>query len=153
MRMKHDKFKERVFVCLGSNIGDKERYLAEGRERIASCPDIRLKRMSPTLQNPALLYTEQEDFLNQVLELETRLTPEELLHFLKKTEKTVGRKPRFRYGPRELDLDILSYGTDKIHTDDLKVPHPGLYDRPFLAQLLSSLGESVSTLTGTKETP
>ncbi|MBW7858440.1 MAG: 2-amino-4-hydroxy-6-hydroxymethyldihydropteridine diphosphokinase [Leptonema sp. (in: Bacteria)] len=109
----------------------------EALARQAISKTNRILRKSRELNNPPVIVTEQPFFLNQIIEIETRLSPEELLDFLKKTEKQLGRKSRERYGPREIDLDILDYEGIELSTDRLTLPHPGLSDRKYLHQLLS----------------
>ena len=137
---------DRVFVSLGSNQGDRAAYLETARHRLAARSDIRVVRLSSVLENRALLYADQPDFLNQVLEIRTDLSPWDLLRFFKSTESDMGRKTRFRYGPREIDLDILSWEGLRLDQEELTLPHPGLRDRPYLHELLAELGESALKL-------
>lgn len=136
----------RVFLSLGSNLGDRERYLAQARIRLQEEPGIWLLRASPILENRAILFENQPDFLNQIMELRTELPPLDLLHLLKRLEREIGRQERFRFGPREIDLDILTY--DCIILDDpiLTLPHPGLFDRDYIHALLRDLNESVASV-------
>ena len=98
-----------------------------------------LVRATSALDNPALIFEDQDDFLNQVLEIQTELPPLELLDFLKLIEKKIGRQERFRYGPREIDIDILFYGRLRLETESLKIPPPGVL-RPYAVALLKELG-------------
>lgn len=136
----------RVFLGLGSNIGDRALMLRAAREALAADPDCAIIRMTSELNNAALLYEDQADFLNQILEIETSLGPLALLARIKDLEVRLGRTQNFRYGPREIDIDLLSY--DGLVLDDaaLTLPHPGLKDRPYLAQLLAELNESPASL-------
>jgi len=79
------------------------------------------------------------DFLNQVVEVQTDLTPTRLLEFLKRVEKKMGRETSFRYGPRLIDLDILLYGDRVVHTKRLDIPHPRLAERAFVLVPLAEL--------------
>lgn len=101
---------------------------------------IKILRASSILENSALLYTEQPDFLNQILECDCRLDPYDLLANLLLLEETMGRVRQFSKGPREIDLDILSQGKLLIQSARLCLPHPGLKDRPYLHRLLNELG-------------
>ena len=75
---------------------------------------------------------EQPDFLNAVVELRTDLDAHEVLRRFKVIEHMLGREQRERWGPREIDIDLLLYGDETIHTDDLRVPHPSLIERAFV---------------------
>ena len=131
----NEKSVKRALISLGSNLGDRQNYLKLARQAISK--ENRILKESSELNNAALIITDQPDFLNQIIEIETTLSPEELLDFLKETEKQLGRKSRERYGPREIDLDILDYEGIELSTDRLTLPHPGLQDRKYLHQLLA----------------
>lgn len=131
----NEKLVKRALISLGSNLGDRQNYLKLARQAILK--ENRILKESSELNNAALIITDQPDFLNQIIEIETTLSPEELLDFLKKTEKKLGRKSRERYGPREIDLDILDYEGIELSTHRLTLPHPGLKDRKYLHQLLA----------------
>ncbi len=128
-------------LSLGSNVGDRERQLARARQLLSHASSVTLTRASRILETRALLYEEQPDFLNQIVEISTSLEPLSLLERLKEMEQELGRQERFRYGPREIDLDILTYGSLRLHHPALRIPHPALLERPFLSLLLEDLGE------------
>ncbi len=109
---------------------------------------IHVRRASFLLDNKALIVQDQPDFLNQILEVETGLGPEELLAVLKEMETTLGRKARERYGPREIDIDILAFENQRVEKPHLTLPHPALMDRPYLRTLLADLGETPEGLVG-----
>ncbi|PKL32534.1 MAG: 2-amino-4-hydroxy-6-hydroxymethyldihydropteridine diphosphokinase, partial [Spirochaetae bacterium HGW-Spirochaetae-10] len=125
----------KALLSLGSNLGEREQYLCRARTAIAS--RHRIVRQSRELNNAALIVTEQPDFLNQIVEIETTDSPEGLLLFLKEIERDLGRMHRERYGPREIDLDILIFEDVQMQTDFLRLPHPGLIDREYLHVLLA----------------
>ena len=120
-------------------MGDRAAALAAARGTIAGHERITLLRETSVLENAAILVEDQDDFLNQVLEIRTELEPRALLDFLQATERKLGRQQRYRWGPREIDLDILAYGDTRIDTEVLTLPHPGLKDRDFLRTLLAEL--------------
>ena len=130
----------RSLLSLGSNLGDRAGTLAAAREQLAAHEEITILRATSILENPAILFHEQPDFLNQVLEIETSLEPEELLRFLLDLERRLGRQRRFPNGPREIDLDILTYDDLSLKSHTLTLPHPGIYDREYLHHLLAELG-------------
>lgn len=137
------KKKRRVYIALGSNLGNREAML--DRARGALCSYCTILRDSENLENPAILHEDQPDFLNAVLEAETDLSAEELLSRVKQIEQELGRTARFRYGPREIDIDILSMEGVRTRTAELTLPHPGL-DRPYLCVLLARLSLSPEDL-------
>jgi 2-amino-4-hydroxy-6-hydroxymethyldihydropteridine diphosphokinase len=83
--------------------------------------------------------TEQPRFKNQVLEVDWQGSARELLRTVKAVEQKVGRTPTYRWGPREIDVDILLLGDQRIDEPGLKIPHPGLADRDFVRVLLAEL--------------
>lgn len=83
--------------------------------------------------------TNQPRFLNQVLEVEWSGSARELLAAAKAVEAAAGRRPTYRWGPRELDVDILLFGDERIDEPDLAVPHPGLWERDFVLRPLGEL--------------
>lgn len=82
---------------------------------------------------------DQPDFLNQVIQAETDLSPEELLMYVKQVEKEIGRQSRVRYGPREIDIDILFYDEEVVDLPQLQIPHPYLHERSFVLVPLADL--------------
>ena len=128
----------RVFLALGSNLGDRARYLERAREGLAVA-GIRLMRASREADTAPVGVTEQPRFLNQVLEVETSLPPPALLTAVKQLETGLGRVARTRWGPREIDIDILLYGSDVVQEGALQIPHPELANRRFLLELLAEL--------------
>jgi len=126
----------KVLLSLGSNIEPKSEYINKAIDYIHNEGYCKVIKTSSVLKNPAILYKEQDDFLNQIIEIETILTPFELLNYLKQLEIKIGRKHRFRYGPREIDIDILFYEDLTINTENLIIPHPAVYDREYLKILL-----------------
>ncbi len=119
-----------VYLGLGSNLGDRAGFM---RHACASLPpEVNLLRASQIYETPPWGYTDQPAFLNQVVEVETGLEPEELLAKLKAVENDLGRVKNFRYGPRCIDLDILFYGSRIFQSDQLTIPHPALAERAFV---------------------
>jgi 2-amino-4-hydroxy-6-hydroxymethyldihydropteridine diphosphokinase len=128
----------RAYLALGSNLGDRGAYLAAAR-RLLGEQRVRVVRESSVLETEPFGVTDQPAFLNQVLEVEWSGTPRGLLQVAKAVEAEAGRTPTYRWGPRELDIDILLFGTERVAEADLTIPHPGLAERPFLEQLLGEL--------------
>jgi 2-amino-4-hydroxy-6-hydroxymethyldihydropteridine diphosphokinase len=129
----------RVWLALGSNLGDRAGYLASARAALPQA-GVTLVRESRVVETEPLGVTNQPRFLNQVLEAETELEPEPLLRAVKDIEQGVGRTARQRWGPREIDIDILRYDGRTVDNAGLRIPHPELPNRPFLLDLLQELG-------------
>lgn len=122
----------RAYIALGSNMGDKEKFLREAVEGLEACPDIRVKRCSSFLQTAPYGGVAQDDFLNGAVEIETLLTPDALLDELHRLEQAAHRVREIHWGPRTLDLDILLYENVFIQTERLTIPHVDLINRDFV---------------------
>lgn len=122
----------RVYMGLGSNLGDREGFIRAAIEALERAPQLRVVRRARLYESQPLGVTDQPWFLNTVVELETTLSPRELLARCKQIERALGRQDRERYGPREIDLDILLYGDIVLHEPDLIIPHPELHRRRFV---------------------
>ena len=130
---------EIAFVALGSNLGDRAGYLTQARKAIAALPGTRIVAESDVEETAPIGPPGQGPYLNQMVALETRLTPHELLSELQAIEHAAGRVRTQRWGPRTLDLDIVQFGTRTIRDPDLVVPHPELPHRDFWQRELSQL--------------
>ena len=119
-----------VFISLGSNLGDRQYAFLSAHKLMAE--DIILVSASKIYETPPWGYEDQPCFLNQVIKATTLLSPIKLLDKLKWTERKVGRKPNFRYGPRLIDLDILFYDDMIFKTEELTIPHPEITNRAFV---------------------
>ncbi|CAN5131361.1 2-amino-4-hydroxy-6-hydroxymethyldihydropteridinediphosphokinase [soil metagenome] len=132
---------EIAYVALGSNKGDRERYLAAARAAIAALDGTRIIAASEIEETEPVGPAGQGRYLNQMLAVETRLDPETLLGQLQRIESENGRRREVRWGERTLDLDIVRFGERHITTDTLVVPHPELPNRDFwqreLAQVMT----------------
>ena len=133
----------RVFVGLGSNVGDRAAHLAGALSRLSSHPAIELVRATELAETAPWGDADQPPFLNAVAELRTRLEPPELLQTLKEMERDLGRTPSRRWGPREIDLDILLYGDRLVDEPLLAVPHPRLTERRFILEQLLLLDDAL----------
>ena len=118
-------------MALGSNVGDRAAHLAHARERLAALPGTRVTGMSRVEQTAPLGPVAQGAYLNQMVMLETTLTPRALLAACRAIEAERGRERRERWGPRTLDLDIVRFGVREVHEPDLTIPHPELPRRDF----------------------
>ena len=131
--------RERVYVALGSNVGDRAAHLAHARARLATLPDTRVLKESRVEETAPLGPVPQDAYLNQMILLETTLEPAELLDHLHKIEAERGRERRVRWGPRTLDLDIVRYGDRIVRDPELSIPHPELPQRDFWLRELAEL--------------
>lgn len=122
----------KVYIGLGSNLGDRQARLQEAREKIAGMPGTVIRKLSSLYLTEPWGYHEQGEFINQVVEIETILSPEELLACLQEIEIKMGRQHVGKWGPRIIDLDILLYGDQVINLPELKVPHPYMRQRLFV---------------------
>jgi 2-amino-4-hydroxy-6-hydroxymethyldihydropteridine diphosphokinase len=127
-----------TYLGLGSNVGDRERHLDEARRLLAAGGAL-LRRASAVRETEPFGVAGQPWFLNQVLEVEWSAGPRELLALAKEVEAAVGRTPTYRWGPREIDVDILLFGDESVDEPDLVVPHPGLWEREFVLASLAEL--------------
>ncbi len=130
----------KVFLALGSNVGNKEEHLRDAIHLLRG--KIHQTVVAPFYTTKPLYYTDQDTFINTVISGNTLLTPEALLLFTQEVEKKIGRIARFNNGPRELDIDILFYGDEIINSQHLIVPHPKLYERDFVLQPLADIAPS-----------
>ena len=130
---------ERVFVALGSNLGDRAAHLAHARARLAALAGTRLVAASRVEETAPLGPVPQGPYLNQMVALETTLTPEQLLAACRTIEAERGRERRERWGPRTLDLDIVRFGERVVNTPSLTIPHPELSRRDFWLREIAEL--------------
>ena len=128
-----------AYVALGSNVGDRHGYLAEVRRELAQLPETRVVGVSRVEETEPLGGLEQPWYLNQMVALETSLTPRQLLVKLQSIEARYGRVRHERWASRTIDLDIVCYRQQSVHEPGLQVPHPGLKDRPFWQRELAEL--------------
>jgi 2-amino-4-hydroxy-6-hydroxymethyldihydropteridine diphosphokinase len=127
-----------VYIGIGSNLGNRE-------ENCIRAVELFEKRGIPVRKKSALHETKpwgmkgQPLFLNMAIEIETALTPRELLRTLKEMEKEIGREPTSRWGPRIIDLDILLFNATVVDDDNLSIPHPLMHERDFVLKPLTEI--------------
>jgi 2-amino-4-hydroxy-6-hydroxymethyldihydropteridine diphosphokinase len=131
----------RTFVALGSNLGDREDHLRRALEALGELG--RVTAISGLHETEPIGYRDQPDFLNAVVELETELSPEELLGRLQEIERRLGRRPTFRDGPRTIDLDLLLHGDAVIDRPELRLPHPRMTERRFVLEPLAEIAPEI----------
>ncbi len=119
-----------VYLGLGSNLGERRSNLSAAINALS--PQVLPIQISPIYETEPWGYEDQPHFLNQVLEGHTRLAPGDLLTYLKRIERNLGREESFTYGPRVIDIDILYYDDLVLESPELTVPHPYLHERAFV---------------------
>ncbi len=123
---------ESIYILLGTNLGERPKHLYWSLELLAKVKGVRIIRVSGIYNSPAMEMNEPSpEFLNQAVEINCTLSPNELLQELKAIEVKMGRTHKGNYQSRIIDLDILLYGRQIIETDELTVPQKGLLKRPF----------------------
>ncbi len=127
----------RAFLSLGSNLGDKQQYLRDAIFELSS--DVTVLGVSRLYETAPVGGVVQDDFLNVVIEIDTVLSPLELLDRCQALESQANRVRLVRFGPRTLDVDILLYGDSAIDSERLTIPHPRMFERKFVLQPLSDL--------------
>lgn len=141
----------RAYVALGANLGDRAATLAAAVRALEEIPGITVAGVSPLYQTRPVGPPGQPEYLNAAVALDLRPWPRgrpgavALLRALKDLERRFGRQPRERWGPRELDLDLLLFGKERLRIDDppLTVPHPLAGERLFVLAPLHDLAPAL----------
>lgn len=144
----------RAYIGLGSNVGDSRQTLSRAVRAVGALPGVRLRGISRLYRTKPVGLVDQSDFLNAVIALDVPAGPDPetgalaLLGALKHLELALGRKQRQRWGPREIDLDLLLFGRHRISSNSnhglwLEVPHPEARDRLFVLAPLSDLASGL----------
>lgn len=137
--VKIERFWHKAYVAFGSNMGDKKAHIESGIQVLREEPQIRLGKISDMIATEPYGGVEQDDFLNGCLELETLLTPYELLDVLHKAEQKELRERLVHWGPRTLDMDLLFYDDEILEDPELIVPHPEIQKRTFVLEPLAQI--------------
>lgn len=122
----------KAFIGLGSNLGDREASLRQALEHLAQTPETSVVRASSLYDTEPVGVEDQPHYLNAVAQVETQLTPRQLLWNLMLIERRLGRVRSQRWGPRTIDLDLLLYEGVVLEDDDLTLPHPEMTKRSFV---------------------
>lgn len=132
----------RIFLGLGSNMGDKHKNLVLGCESIHALFETDVVNLSSIYETSPLYNRQQPSFFNMVIEISTQFSPYELLVGIKDIELSLGRDIDNGHNlPRVLDIDILAYGNKEIMNKNLTIPHPGIFERKFVLQPWSDIAE------------
>lgn len=132
-----------VYLSLGSNLGQRKQYINKAIALLKKNPHFESERISSFYETEPAGFKNQPRFINLCLKAKTSLSPDELLKFVKEIENKLGRKKRRRFGPREIDIDILFYGKKIIKRRDLIIPHPRLKNRVFVLQPLVEISPNL----------
>ena len=128
------KYKQ-VFIGLGSNLGNRMQYLQSAIGLFREYPQCRLVQQSPIYETEPRYVSSNPSYLNQIIQIETDLEPEELLALCQKIERKIGRQSeRERYAPRPIDADLLSVCNETRSATHLELPHPAIFERKFVLQ-------------------
>lgn len=130
----HDK---RVYLGLGTNLGDREQNLRSALRRLRGLGEI--TAISSVYRSEPVGYSDQPDFWNLVVELRTKREPIDLLEEVQGIEAELGRVRTFRNAPRTIDIDVLLYGDEILDTEQLAVPHPRMMERAFVLRPLTEI--------------
>ena len=124
---------------MGSNLGNKRRFIESAIAAIRDEKKISMIRISSIIETRPVGNIHQPDFLNCIIQCETELSPSELMKTLLRIERNLGRVRKEKWGPRTIDCDILFFDNEISDTDELKLPHPEIMNRSFILQLMNEL--------------
>lgn len=146
--------RDTAYLALGSNLGDRRRHLDAAVGAVAALPGVSGLRLSRVRETAPVGPQDQGAFLNAVAEIRTTLGPADLLAALLAVEARLGRPARDQrrhWGPREIDLDLLMLGGQRVDADGLTLPHPRLHERRFVLEPLHDLAPD-AVVSGTGRT-
>ena len=135
--------RHRVFLGLGSNLGDREGYLDTAVDELAKDSAINVIKVSSYIETEPYGPVDQPDFMNGVCEIETYLEPDELLDIIHDIEAEAGRERIIHWGPRTLDIDILLFDDVIMNTETLTIPHPEMHKRAFVLKPLVEIAPNI----------
>ncbi len=134
----------RAYLGIGSNLGDRLGFLQLALDALGAVPGISVTAVSPVYETDPVGGPVQDDFLNAVVEVETRLEPHGLLLVAQAAERTARRVRDEHWGPRTLDVDILLYDDLTLDDPDLMIPHPWMFERAFVLAPLHDLDPALA---------
>lgn len=140
---------KRAYIGLGSNIGDRERFLQEAVNGLAQHPDVQVTRASSIYETEPVGYAEQGPFLNMVTAVRTSLSPALLHQHMQQIENRLGRVRDIRNGPRTIDLDLLWMDHTSLDQPELMIPHPRMWERAFVLIPLADAAQEHAALLAT----
>ncbi|MEW6685248.1 MAG: 2-amino-4-hydroxy-6-hydroxymethyldihydropteridine diphosphokinase [Candidatus Edwardsbacteria bacterium] len=131
--------KKIAYLSLGANLGDRLNNIRSALAALEKVPGIKISKISSIYETKPWGVKNQPDFLNTVAEIETELSPEELLIVFQRIETHLNRHRSTKWGPRTIDLDLLFYADEVINEKELKIPHPEIPRRAFVLAPLSEI--------------
>lgn len=131
-----------VYVSLGSNLGDRQGFLRQAVEALRATPMVKVRKVSSLYETEPVGYKDQPDFVNAAVEIECAMSLQEFAVRTKAIEQMIGRSPSKRWGPREIDLDIIYFGDVVLDSPDLSVPHRERTKRRFVLEPIAELAAS-----------
>ena len=126
-----------IYLSLGSNIGDRADNLTKTIMKLSK--KMKIVKSSSIYETEPLLFENQNSFLNMILEVDYKGSPDQLLESIKIIENDMGRESTFRYGPRLIDIDIIFFNNYEVNQDNLTIPHYDWKNRSFVIIPLSEL--------------
>ncbi|MDB1123047.1 2-amino-4-hydroxy-6-hydroxymethyldihydropteridine diphosphokinase [Vibrio algarum] len=133
-----------VYIAIGSNLNDPVNQTKNAIEALKNLTKTQFLQASSLYSSAPMGPQDQPDYINAVVEIQTELTPIELLNLTQAIELEHGRvRKGERWGPRTLDLDILLYGNDVIHSERLVIPHYGMHEREFVLYPLAEIAPNL----------
>jgi len=132
-----------AYIGIGSNLGTPEKNCTKAIEKISSAKDIKIISKASFYQTEPIGGVQQGWFVNSAIEIETDLSPENLLSVLLSLELAMGRTRKEKWGPRLIDLDLLLYGNLVLENKSLTLPHPEIQNRKFVLIPMSEISESL----------
>ncbi|WJY26707.1 2-amino-4-hydroxy-6-hydroxymethyldihydropteridine diphosphokinase [Sporosarcina trichiuri] len=132
-----------AYLSIGTNMGDREANLARAVDLLRAADGVGPAVVSSIYETAPVGLTEQADFLNVAVRVETSLSAGELLEVCQRIEQELGRVRTVRWGPRTADLDILLYNEERMDTETLTIPHPRMHERAFVLIPLAELAPDV----------
>jgi 2-amino-4-hydroxy-6-hydroxymethyldihydropteridine diphosphokinase len=125
-------WRDNIYIAIGSNKGDSLSNIKDSLELLKANKKVKLETVSSVYKTKPWGYENQDDFLNLVVKVSSSLSHIDLFNFLQSIEKQMGREKQVRYGPRNIDLDLIFYDDVVFHNEFLDIPHPRVCERDFV---------------------
>ena len=132
-----------IYIGLGSNLDNPTQHIQVAIDEIKAIENFDFIKCSSLYKTPPMGPQDQPDYINAVINIQSDIKAIDVLNSLQQLEQKHGRVRLEKWGARSLDLDILLYGNQKMNTDRLKIPHPGLYDRAFVLYPLLEIEQNL----------
>ncbi|MFH1825672.1 MAG: 2-amino-4-hydroxy-6-hydroxymethyldihydropteridine diphosphokinase [bacterium] len=142
-KTKRRKGESLVYLGLGSNVGDREEYIEQAVFLLEKYPKIEVTKRSSNYETEAEGGKAQPLFINAVVEIRTKLSPEKVLDVCNEIEVTLGREREVEWGPRTMDIDILIFDKEIISDKKLQIPHPLMHERLFVLKPLREIAPNL----------